>query len=107
MKAKAYFNPIFKAKNGASTTDTLILEILTHNRSLSEIEAGDLYGITGRGKTFTGLGPFRYSDTYPYLSVGDTYLPFRLTTKQQGVRKIRLDSVFIKSLETFKDTIFY
>lgn len=107
MKAKAYFNPIFKAKNEGATSDTLILEILSHNRSSRDIALGNRYGITGRGKTFNGLGPFRYSDNYQYTSVGDTYLPFRLTTKQQGVSKIKLDSIFIKSLERFKDTIFY
>lgn len=59
--------------------------------------------------TFVGLGPFLYSDAFyhSYRWVGDTYLPFRLTLKREGVKTVKLDSVFIKSLETYRDTIYY
>lgn len=108
MKAVAYFNPFFKAKTKTSNSDTLIIEILSHNKSADEIASGKRYGITGFAATFIGSGSFRYSDgTSPFLSVGDSYQPFSVTLKQRGVTKTGIDSVFIKSLETYKDTVYY
>ncbi len=55
-----------------------------------------------------GLGPFVYSDLKGRLmGVGHTYFRYRLTLKRGGVTTVKVDSVFIKSLETYRDTIYY
>lgn len=107
MEANAFFDPIFTSKNKTYDSDTLIIKMLSQSRRENGVIFGDRYGITGFGATFKGIGPFRYSDRYPYLSVGDSYQPFSVTLKQQGVTKTGIDSVFIKSLETYKDTVYY
>jgi hypothetical protein len=103
MKADAWFKPILKSKEISHNTDTLFFEILSNHRSEYDIIHGNPYGITGFHCEFYGIGPF----TYSYRSIGDTYLPFRIALKRQSIKTIRIDSVYIKSFDTYADTIYY
>ena len=44
---------------------------------------------------------------YGYTGYGDDYTPYRFLVTRDGVTREILDSVFIKSYETFSDTIYY
>lgn len=103
MKADAWFNPILKSKEISNNTDTLFFEILSNHRSEYDITHGNPYGITGFDREFYGIGPF----TYSYRSIGDTYQPFRMSLKRQGIKTIKIDSVYVKSFCTYEDTIYY
>lgn len=106
MKAEAYFGPILKSLKESFESDILRVDMLFRlNRSPDPILLKK-YEITGFDYELYGKGPFDLKDI-AYLSIGHTYQPYKITLKRQGKTYYKLDSVFVKSLETFTDTIYY
>ena len=103
MEADAWFKPIFKSTETSTDTDTVTLEMLIKERSDYDIRHNNPYGSNGFGRVFKGKGPF----TYRYTSEGDTYQIFKITLNRNSLIKTKIDSVYIKSFETYIDTIYY
>lgn len=95
MKAEAFFDGYFQSLTPLSV-DTLIADPLS-NETLNT---------TGFKKTFYGVGPHKWRNT-PYLVIGDMFLKIKLDYTRNGQWESRIDSVYIKSLETYTDTIYY
>ncbi|MGB0391098.1 MAG: hypothetical protein ACPGVC_05780 [Salibacteraceae bacterium] len=94
MYSEATFKPILQGVS-PSINDSLFFERLTYDKDHN-----------GRMRSFTGLGPFIPYDNGGYIR-GDTYTYYWLRYKLQGSWTERIDSVFVKSFETFTDTIYY
>ncbi|HON53193.1 MAG TPA: hypothetical protein P5243_11105 [Bacteroidales bacterium] len=63
----------------------------------------------GGFKTRYGNGPHKFSATgVGLLARGDFYYPYGIIWQENGVWQTgRIDSVYIKSFETYTDTIYY
>jgi len=103
MEADAWFNPVIKSREFAYSTDSIFFEILCRTRSASEIANGDKYGEIGFDHHYYGSEPFSYS----YQTVGDMYQPYRITLRRHNTKKVIIDSVYIKSFQVYRDTIYY
>ncbi len=97
MKANAYFKPTLKSKDITYYYDTVIFEIVYYS---------DCYGWSCNGwdRIYIGEGPFC---SLEFLSIGHTYQPYRITLMRQGKKTVKVDSVFMISLETYDKIIYY
>ena len=103
LDAEAYFNGTFANSGASPDNDTLIVTLLSYE-SLASMMA-----LVSDANPYIGEGPFLFC---PHCSdgklvVGDRYLRFKLEFNRDGQKQTKIDSVYIKSFETFTDTIYY
>jgi hypothetical protein len=96
IKADAYFDGYFKSISESSSSDTLIVDILSYVN----------YNTSYFVRTYFGKGIHKWK-TSPYRGIGDKYLRFKLDYTRNNQWHTKIDSVFIKSHETYRDTIYY
>ena len=102
LKAEAYFRGVFENSGASSDQDTLNITLLSY-KSLTSVMA-----LVADENPFVGKGPFQfYGPSDKKRVVGDRYLRFKLEFTRDGVWQTKIDSVYIKSFETFADTIYY
>lgn len=100
----AFFKPFITFKGEVYETDVVYFEVLgKFHEGDTDYGKRSYYG-TRWDKTIKGGGDYR---EYGYTGYGDDYTPYRFTITRDGVTREILDSVFIKSYETFSDTIYY
>ena len=87
-------NPIFKSKGISYNDDTLWFDGSGSDKPYYESL-----------NTFIGKGPFSIYDYWGAL--GDKYKKFYIKLKRKGTILERKDSVFVKSIPIFSDTIYY
>lgn len=103
LKAEAYFNGTFANSGVFSDNDTLIVTLLSYE-SLTSIMA-----LVSDANPYVGEGPLLFC---PHcndgkLAEGDRYLRFKLDYTRNERWQTKIDSVYIKSFETYTDTIYY
>ena len=104
IKLPAFFKPFITFKGDIYETDVVFFEVLGKFH-----EGDDDYGKRSYSRTGWEYN-FYYEKSLLYHRItvyGDDYTPYRFTITRDGVTREILDSVFIKSYETFSDTIFY
>jgi len=95
-EAKCTFNPVFK-KNGAnSENDTLIVSITDYKHPNS----------FSNQRTYVGQSPFIFDRDRGYC-VGSEFFYYKLVFTDLGIWKIKIDSIYVESFETYSDTIYY
>jgi hypothetical protein len=103
MDAEAYFQPILKSKDGGTTDDIVkFLDGYTYP-IWADFEQ---YG-SSTSEKFYGKGPFSLYHTSSPNAKGDIYRTFKIGLWRNNDVIIKIDSVYIKSFTTFKDTIYY
>ena len=96
MKATSLFSPILMSASESYDSDTLTYEIL------ERIKTGGFYHYIERD--YYREGPF---ETGSFTRYANKYQLYRLTLKRGGIETIVLDSIYLKPLITFNDTIYY
>ena len=88
----AYFNPVFMNKIPMLSSDSLIISVPPH----IVID-------------YLGNGPHRYrfSDPNGVNLLGDSYSKYKLDYQVNGKWYTKIDSVYLKALQYYKDTIYY
>lgn len=97
MQAYAGFNPIFRSTVPVKATDTLTMYLLTKDLTI-DFSWSD-YICVGEEVCDTG--------STPYPAVGEQYFRYQLDYIRGGKKNTVIDSVFLKSLEIYTDTIYY
>jgi hypothetical protein len=101
LDAYAFFNPFIKSTQPVSSKDTIIIRIMVYIN-------GKLAPWTGWEHTNIGESIFRYSNGGEgYLAIGDKYQCYKLDFVRNNKWLSKIDSVYIPSLTTYADTIFY
>jgi hypothetical protein len=97
LDAVAYFNPVLMNKVQQEENDYIIVSLYGR------------YSVPYFENNFAGNGPFKYYpwDKYGSLVLGDSYSKYKLRYLRDGVVYIIFDSVFIKPMEIYTDTIYY
>jgi hypothetical protein len=104
MKAEAYFNPVF-AYDPDKGPATKVIWYKVNKNAEGKLEKD--YSYTTE---FEGNGPFKYCNICindGAFSIGHTYFPYELEIHRNNQIETIIDSVFIKSFETYSDTIYY
>lgn len=96
--ADSYFKPILKSKNQPYDDDNLWIVSLPYF-------IPSKYDIYEEMYHFIGLGPFLYDDYHG--AIGDMYKKFKIKLTRKGKTVEHMDSVYVKSLTTYTDTIYY
>ena len=111
LKAKAGFNPLFVNTVPVQPTDSLI--IFT-DYTKPDVPANQLkdWLNTGWNTLCVGEQTCRVVSTASLderviLTTGDTYRVYQIAYTRNGQWETKIDSVYIKSFETFTDTIYY
>jgi len=96
FKAKSFFNPVFIFKS-CKITDSIYLNI---GSSIPNAYQKTIYLNYGEKpfQPFGGIG---------MLVIGDFFNPYWIKYQIDGQWKEKIDSVYVKSFETFTDTIYY
>lgn len=104
MYAPAFFNPYF-----VSNTTNKNFSIKMPLVSKSTLGSSNYrFDFPGGVYEFEGEGPHQLGELFgPYKGIGDTYIPYRMTVERNGKTTVNQDSVYIKSFETYRDTIYY
>jgi hypothetical protein len=95
-EAECTFNPVFKKTGINSKNDTLIVSITTYNHPTSFSDP----------VVYVGKSPFIFERDRGYCT-GNKYFHFKLYYTDSGIWKTKIDSVYVKSFETYSDTIYY
>ena len=95
-KAECTFNSIFKKIGVNSDNDTLIVSITDYKHPTSFSDP----------RIYYGKSPFIFNRDRGYC-IGDEYFYFKLEYTDIGIWKTKIDSVYVKSFETYSDTIYY
>ena len=112
MIAYAQFCGIFKAKYPA---DSLKIDILDYNDiNKSHIFPLSYKNVCSDGKAcikadkpFYMCGELGDDIFYHEGEIGDKYLRFKLYIKRNNIWQSKIDSVYLKGFETYRDTIYY
>jgi hypothetical protein len=97
LRAAAWFNATLQSKPG-TTVDSLQIVLLSYNNIKSGFD----------GKDFKGPGPFRYSPLDKGMMVtGDRFLRYELKVLRNSVWESAIDSVYIKSFDSFDGIILF
>jgi len=96
--ADSYFKPILKSKDQPYDDDNLWIVSLPYFTESKYDIYEDMYH-------FVGKGPFLYNDYNG--AIGDMYKKFKIKLIRNGITTEHKDSVFVKSLSTYTDTIYY
>lgn len=103
MNAEAKFQPILKSIDISTILDTVkFLDGIFYPLN-ADFEQ---YGSSTSGK-FYGKGPFKLYEYLAMPAIGDKYRYFKIGLWRNGIARVRIDSVFVKSFTTFTDTIYY
>lgn len=106
MDAEAFFAPVLKSKVRVREGDWVSIEPSFYNDN-------GVYSRTGHirecyGKDICDLYYLvLFSEYRPHISKGDKYLLYQLKYRRDSVAYEKIDSVYIKSFETYRDTIYY
>ena len=100
-EAECSFFPIFKKLENNSIDDTLNIYLDTHYRRIPR-EFPLAYA-----EQYIGISPFNYDNPRAYTFKGDTYIYYKLKYTDNGEWHTKIDSVYVKSFETYTDTIYY
>jgi hypothetical protein len=98
LKAEAFFDGKFKILNG-SKEDSLKIKVLEFDHNLG------YYIENGFKRERDGVDHVYFH--VPLILAGHTYFIYEADLKKNGHWNSKIDSVFIKSFETFKDTIYF
>jgi hypothetical protein len=92
LDAEAYFNPVFINKISVLKSDSLVI-----------------YVPTSIPIHYLGEGPHRYrfSDPDGAICLGDSFTKFRLEFQINGNWSYKEDSIYLKALQHYTDTIYY
>ncbi len=111
MKAQAGFNPIFKSTLPVKPTDSLVI-VFNGLRPDSPANLIKYRLNSGWNKLYVGQQTSRFITTtaleeFVVPTTGDTYTEYQIAYTRDGQWYTKIDSVYIKSFETFADTIYY
>ncbi len=114
METQAGFNPIFESTVPVNPTDSLIILFQDTRRDLPANQIKRRLN-SGWNTLYVGQQASRFisADTPEELNkpvaptTGDTYTPYQIAYTRNGQWETKIDSVYIKSFETFTDTIYY
>jgi len=101
LRAVAYFQGVFKGKSSLRN-DSVYFDRASERWVTQEISLGWL---RKRNHWNFGNGPFSPISEWPVI--GDAYFSYWLEYQVQGVWHERIDSVYIKSFTTYRDTIYF
>ena len=111
LKAEAGFNPLFVNTVPGQLTDSLI--IFT-DYTKPDVPANQLKDWLNTGWNTLCVGEQNCRvvstaslDEHVILTTGDTYRVYQIAYTRNGQWETKIDSVYIKSFETFTDTIYY
>ena len=115
LKAEAGFNPLFESTVPVQPTDSLVA---IYQDTRPDLPADQLKNFTNSGWDYLYVGQqtsrFVSTVTPEELevrrvapAVGDTYTPYQIAYTRNGRWETKIDSVYIKSLETYTETIYY
>ncbi|HRS19843.1 MAG TPA: hypothetical protein P5243_10085 [Bacteroidales bacterium] len=99
--AECSFYPIFMKIGNNSDIDTLRVFLDTEYKNFPRNFP------LAYAEKYVGISPFTYLNSRAYGFVGDTYVYYKLEYTDNGTWKTKIDSVYIKSFETYTDTIYY
>jgi len=94
--ANAYFQGIFKGRSSLPT-DSIYFDEASQKVSLDWLRSRNHWNF--------GNGPF--GPPYPFLEIGDKYFSYWIEYQIHGVWHQKIDSVYIKSFTTYRDTIYF
>ena len=114
LKAEAGFNPLFVNTILGQPTDSLIILYQDIRRDLPANQIKRRLN-SGWNTLYVGQQASRFisADNPEELNkpvaptTGDTYTPYQIAYTRNGQWVTKIDSVYIKSFETFTDTIYY
>ena len=100
-EAECSFFPVFKKLRNNSIDDTLNVYLDTRYRIIPRDFP------LAYAEQYVGVSPFNYNNSRVYTFKGDTYTNYKLEYTENGIWHTKIDSVYVKSFETFTDTIYY
>ena len=113
MQARAGFNPVFKSIEPVTSTDSLIILFQDSRPDLPANKVKNRLN-TGWSRLYIGQQTSRFiSVDTPELekliapTTGDTYTDYQIAYTRNSQWESKIDSVYIKSLEVYTDTIYY
>ena len=111
LKAEAGFNPLFESTVPVLPTDSLIILFKDLRPDLPANQIKRRLN-SGWNKLYIGQQASRFITTATLdelvaPATGDTYMPYQIAYTRNGQWETKIDSVYIKSFETFTDTIYY
>ena len=95
-EAKCSFFPVFMKKINNINNDTLIVYISRYDFQKRFIPY----------RTYYGKSPFTLDSDFGYCT-GNTYFHYKIEYTDNGIWKTKIDSLYVKSFETYNDTIYY
>ena len=115
MEAEAGFNPLFESTVPILPTDSLVIFIGGNVRPAVPANQLKDWLNTGWTRLYVGQQISRFSpvdnvrkpEEFGYPATGDTYTPYQIAYTRNGQWESRIDSIYIKSLETYTETIYY
>lgn len=104
LKAYAYFNPLLKNNPGEIQADSVKVSVLWYD----DLNGGPFGVSVGIDDENLSNGTFRFMNIDKgWIVTGDLYLRYKVSAKRDQIWKSRIDSVFIKSFETFEGDVYY
>lgn len=105
MYAYTLFHPVLVSREPSFPDDQIKFEFISP-ALYKGYHVYDLTWVNSFSDTFEGIGPHQRERSFDY-SIGDTYQPYRISLTREGETRVFLDSVYVKSFETYRDTIYY
>lgn len=111
LEAEAGFNPLFVSKVPVEATDSLVI-MFNYFKTDESADQIKYYADVSWNTLYVGQQSSRFLpssalDDWVAPTTGDTYTPYQIAYTRNGQWETKIDSVYIKSFETYTDTIYY
>lgn len=100
MDADAFFAPVLKSKESLKDDEMVSIEPSVYDDTKDFSRTGDIHECKGEILCLA-------FENRPYRGIGDKYLVYQLKYTRNATEFVLIDSVYIKSFETYRDTLSY
>ena len=114
LEAQAGFNPLFESVVPVNSTDSLIILFkdsrpdLPANKVKNRLNSGwNILYIGQQTSRFISVDTPKELEKLIAPTTGDTHTEYQIAYTRNGQWETKIDSVYIKSFETYTDTIYY